>query len=218
MLEIDILGAELGFVEPAAEVGADLEDGEHPRGSASECGSGGGEVLGGELFFRLGRSAGDLGKCEGIPLGDLAAERLLHDEGEELQLEPGGIVRGALGFAPIHKVGGVLVSDLGGVADIALAHPLAASLPGELISFLRVGIGEMGLEVCSGPLGECAVHRSGLGLLLAGLLGHALGSSGVLGIIDAAAGGDLAPTAGLEIAEFQNPKSGLRRGSEKGHV
>ena len=76
----------------------------------------------------------------------------------------------------------------------------------------------MGLEVCGGPLGECAVHGSGLGLLLAGLLGHALGAAGVLGIIDAAAGGDLAPSAGLEVAEFQNPKSGLRRGSEKGHV
>lgn len=92
-LKIDGLGAKLGLGEAASEMRANLEGREHPRGALAggERGPGGDEVLGSELFFYLGSLTWDLGQGEGVFLAQLPAHGLLHDAGEKLKLEAGGI-------------------------------------------------------------------------------------------------------------------------------
>jgi hypothetical protein len=161
------------------------------------------------LLGQLGLAASDLlldaefeaGVCRAEPAND----RLAHDEPQELQLEQGGVVAGAVFavglvrlFAPVEVIEAMLAGEAGGARDFILGEEQGDGTPRGLIALAgEAFIDEARTEEGPNPIPALGGGARGLELVDRVLGGDRSGAADIGRSVGAAFGGDLADLAGF---------------------
>ena len=209
-LEVDIPLVDSGLIEPAAKVDQDLKANSGPLllGSGiQEFHPGSVNISIIELWFLPGRANRDNLAAERVSVCEFPADSLLHEEAEELNFNPRGIVGGASFFSMLHVLLGMNMLQVTGVADLIGSQPAGEVRPevkgscfGSLVLVVRLDVGRHPRREFL-PLGG-----SNEGLFCGGLGGLLEGPGGLFFVIVTKFQVFLGPLAGVQVPGTQIPK------------
>jgi len=187
VLEVDVLLCNSSLVESAAEVDQDLKADTAPflfGPRSQELQPGLMDVVIIQFRFLLGGLFGDDLPSQDISFGNTLPNGLFHDEAEEFDLGPRGIMGGTGLLAPSHVLVSVFVLELSGVPDLLGEKPALQIAPEMMSALARLDFQVMALDVGRNPLSKIiapirANHRLFFALL-GGLLERGRSFFGVI--------------------------------------